>query len=152
MTTASAPADRYLAAFRSRRECCRALLELSAQQQTLAASGNYAELLELLAHKQQVLDVLVDPGRETLTLWQTWRQERDALPGEARRACEAILDEAEQMLQQLLGLEADSTAVLTVRRDHTEQLLRDVNQGRQALAAYQSPSDAVAAPRLDLDL
>jgi hypothetical protein len=152
MTTPPTTANQYLAAFRSRRECCRALLDLSVRQQALVTAENHAGLVELLTHKQQVLDALLDAGRHPIDLWQTWRDDRDQLPGDLRQSCEAVLDDTEHLLQQLLTLEADSAAVLTRQRDETGRLLRDVNHGRQALAAYQSPSDAAASQRLDLDL
>ena len=152
MTTAVLSADRYLAAFRSRREYCRALLDLSVEQQALIAAEDYAGLVELLSHKQQLLDELLDAGREPAALWQAWRTERDRLPGDARQACEAVLDDVEQLLQKLRASEAESTQQFSANREVAQQLLRDVNQGRQLLAAYQSPSDPTAFRRLDLDL
>ncbi|HUQ71898.1 MAG TPA: flagellar export chaperone FlgN [Planctomycetaceae bacterium] len=152
MTTTVLSADRYLAAFRSRREYCRALLDLSVEQQALVTAEDYPGLVELLNHKQQLLDALLDAGREPAALWQAWRTERDHMPGDVRQACEVVLDDAEQLLQQLLALEAESTQRFSANREIAQQLLRDVNQGSQLLAAYQSPSDPAAFRRLDLDL
>ncbi|MDZ4686364.1 MAG: flagellar export chaperone FlgN [Planctomycetaceae bacterium] len=152
MTTATLTADRYLAAFRSRREYCRALLDLSVEQQALVTAEDYPGLVELLNHKQQLLDALLDAGREPAALWQAWRTERDHMSGDVRRACEAVLDDAERLLQELLSIETESTQQFSANREIAQQLLRDVNQGSQLLAAYQSPSDPTAFRRLDLDL
>jgi hypothetical protein len=148
MPLMTATADRYLDAFRSRRAYARALVELSAEQAELVAAEDYAALTALLTHKQQLIDALLEPT----IAWQAWRTDRDKLPNIVRRDCEAILDEAEQLLNELLTCEADSTARLQQQRDTTERLLGEVNHGREAFTAYESPSDPIPIRRLDLDL
>lgn len=152
MTMTFTTAEQYLAAFRGRQAYCRALIELSSEQQALVTNEDYPGLVALLTHKQQLIDALLESGREPADLWQSWRQDRDHLPGDVRQACEAALDDAEQLLRQVLFLETDSTGRLQQKRDVTERLLREVNHGHQALAAYESPPDPSAFRRLDLDL
>jgi hypothetical protein len=146
MSAASPIAERYLDAFRHRRALASALVELSVEQTQLLATEDYPSLSALLAHKQQLIDALL---AESVA---GWRSERDRLPPGLRGDCEAILDETEQLMNQLLSLEADSTARLQQQRDVTERLLGDVNHGREAFAAYESPSDPIPIRRLDLDL
>ncbi len=148
----TAAADRYLEAFRSRTACCRALLELSSQQQDYIAASDYAGLIELLTHKQQLLDVLSNDSRDGSDLWQAWRTERDHLPHADRRACEQVLDEADELLKQLMSLEQSSTDLLSSRREATQLALAEVNHGGLAMHGYQSPAEANVSRRLDLDL
>lgn len=148
----TAPAERYLEAFRCRTAYCRALLELSSRQQDYIAASDYAGLIELLTHKQQLLDELTNVNHDGSNLWQTWRTERDRLPQAERQACERVLDEADELLKRLLSLEQSSTDLLSDRRDSTQLALAEVNQGGVAMQGYLSPAEATVSRRLDLDL
>jgi hypothetical protein len=152
VTNVPATVADFLAAFRSRHALCAALVELSEVQQALVAAEDYAALVELLSHKQRLIDSLLDSGRESPPLWQQWRAERDRLPSDLRHECTTILDEADRLLNQVLTLESESTQHMQQHRDVTERRLRDVNHGSQALAAYDVPSEPSRSRRLDLDL
>ncbi len=145
-------ADFYQQAFRARTACCRALLELTQQQQDCLASEDYTVLLELLVQKQQLLDEITTTGPGGPELWQDWRTEREFLPPSSRAACEATLDEAEELLKELLHLENASTCELMSRREDTRRALADLNQGSAAALEYQSPVRTAVSRRLDLDL
>jgi len=150
MTTA-VTAEEFLTAFRARRAYCRALLDLSAEQSALIAADEYSELIALLGHKQQLLDALLDVGRQPVDLWRAWATERDRLSAPLRQQCEETLAETESLLQELAAAEQSSTDLLTIRRDATEQALGTVNHGGAAHAAYGSLSDAAASRRLDVN-
>ncbi|OYW21427.1 MAG: hypothetical protein B7Z55_05810, partial [Planctomycetales bacterium 12-60-4] len=98
-------AEQYLEAFRGRAACCRALLDLSKQQQDYIDASDYSGLIELLTHKQQLIDELSRSDYDGINLWQTWRSERQQLEPEDRQACEQVLDEADRLLKELLSLE-----------------------------------------------
>jgi hypothetical protein len=151
MTLASPHADRFLAAFRARRGYCQALLELSQRQQSLIAADDYADLVSLVAHKQQVLDALLEAGHEPAELWRAWRSERAALPDSLRQECDRTLADTEQLLQHLLSIDQSSIELLSRRRDAAERELCAVNQGDAAQSAYGAPLVAVAPRRLDVN-
>lgn len=148
----SAPVSHYLAAFTSRREICRALHRLTELQQQFITDQDYDLLVDLLGHKQQLIDALNDASRNPAELWQSWRSDRDRLPGDMKQQCEFVLEETETLLRELLRLEESGTELLTTRRDATAQALRDVNQGGLARLAYQPSTDLPSSRRLDLDL
>jgi hypothetical protein len=150
--SASLSATDYLAAFTARRECCRALIELSAQQSACIEHDDYSELLALLEHKQQLLDELWDAGRNAPPLWQTWRNIRDGIAPTLRAACDAVLAETDDLLRQVLTTEASSSALLIARRDAVERQLCLVNQAATTESAYRGMADLGGQRRLDVDL
>jgi hypothetical protein len=142
----------FLTAFRTRRECCRALLALSTEQQALIAADDYSGLLALLAHKQQVLDALLNDRGEPGELRRAWQSARDRFPARMRQECEQTLAETEDLLRQLLASEQAAADLLTARRDATEQALAAVHRGGEAQAAYDAPLSGDLSRRLDVDL
>lgn len=145
-------AQHYLSAFKARTACCRALIELSLRQQRFVDADDYQGLIELLMHKQQLVDELLSPGADGQNFWQGWREVRSSLTAGERQRCEAVLDEANTLLQQLLPLEAGSEQELLTRREQTLRAMADLNLGRVAAQEYQTPVESVVSRRLDFDL
>ncbi len=147
MTHPALTADEYLAAFRQRRECCRALLELSREQMRLIDADDYNELIELLQVKQRLVDELVGPPSAP---WKSWKNDQNALSAAARTAGDALLEETEQLLQSLLTEEQVGTNILIKRRDASEHELAQLNSSLQIDSAYR-PAPLVGS-RLGLDI
>lgn len=145
-------ADRFLNAFRSRAACCKALLDLSARQQSLIEESDYSSLVDLLGHKQQLVDELTQRNFEGNDLWVAWQHQRTSLVETERQRCERVLDETDLLLKQLMELELSSTSELSSRKDVVQSALAEVHQGGQAAFAYQSPDEVPVSRRLDLDL
>ena len=150
-TRSTMNAAEYLRAFQGRRECCRALWDLTQRQPTLIADNNYAELIELLHHMQQLLDELLEPD-EPHSLWRRWREDRKEIDLAQRRACETVLDETDALLQQILHSETASTSQLTDRRDVVAEELRSLSEAGQLRQLYQSAPVSELPAQLDLDL
>ncbi len=150
MTTADRfPANDYYAAFCWRRECCRALLELSQWQAQLIAAENYAELVELLQQKQHLVNELVGPPE---ALWRSWRSARTTLDSALRERCETVLDETDRLLKQVLQEEAAGTARLSSQQAKTADALAVLREGQQTASAYRPSLDRVARSVLDVEL
>lgn len=147
MTHPTLTADEYLAAFRQRRECCRALLELSREQQRLIDAADYSELIELLQVKQRLVDELVGPPSAP---WKSWKNDQSGLPATARTTGDSLLEETEQLLQSLLAEEQVGTNILIQRRDASERELSQMNSSLQIDSAYR-PAPLVGS-RLGLDI
>lgn len=145
-------ADHYLSAFRMRAACCRAVQELSERQPACIAAGNYEELIELLNHKQLLVDQLIGNDGTSQSLWRAWQADRDQLAQTERTACEAVLDETESLLRQILEQDAASTHDMQSQRDTTQAALSEINHAGQAARGYESPYEMSVSRRLDLDL
>jgi hypothetical protein len=141
-------ARQYLTDFRTRREYCRALVELVRQQQPLLATENYDGLLELLQQKQQLVEALL---AETPTT-QRWRQDRSQLAADERQACEAVLSEAAALLQSLMTSEQADVQDLQRRRETTFAQLACFTQTDQLQHVYHCDPVCESSLRLDLDL
>lgn len=151
MTTPRAMPD-FLAAFRARRECCRALLSLSAEQASLIATDDFSALLSLLEHKQHLLETLLESHAPHNELRHAWQTSRDHLPASVRQECEQTLAETESLLRQLLEHEQTATELLTARRNATEQALQAVRAGQAAHTAYDASPVSNRPRHLDVDL
>jgi cell division FtsZ-interacting protein ZapD len=145
-----AAATRFLAAFRLRQACCRALLDLSKRQAALIAQHDYAELLDILKSKQALLDHLGQMAREQATLQTEWSIERGRIPSADRERCDAVLSETESLLANLIAEEQSSSTLLVSQRNATQRELLSLSAGIQAQQAYQSRSQPVAS-RFDLN-
>ncbi len=139
--------DEYLAAFRTRRECCRALLELSREQIPFIEADNYEALIELLQMKQRLVDELVGPPNAP---WKRWKNDRGMLSPSLRTAGDALLEETEALLQSLLAEEQLGTNELTARRDASERELAQLSSSRLIDSAY-GPAPMIGS-RLGLDI
>ncbi len=124
-----------LRVLKSRREYCRAMMQLAEEQQVLIDQNRTAELLQVIAQKQRVIDGLTEMGAAFGGLAGYWRQIRDGLSSELRVECDTILAESEVLLAAALEREAQGTRQLTQRRDETQRQLRKVGQSLETRAA-----------------
>lgn len=141
----------FLTIFKTRREYCRALLELSQGQSELILADDYSELLALLGRKQQILERMDEYGRRHVRLWQRWSEQRNELDRCARDECEAVLAQTEELLAELYRHEQSCTEDLARRRDKTRLKLESLSQGVRAHAAYHDDRLEFRRHRLDVD-
>jgi hypothetical protein len=149
MTPAAFTIDDYLKAFHARRECCRALLELSREQQRLIDADDYEELVTVLEMKQHLVDELVGG---TDAPWKTWKQHRASLSPTGQHACDTLLAETEALLLTLLDEEQLGVKRLTTRRDATERELNQITSTQQIQSAYHSTANKTSPWGLDVNL
>lgn len=149
MPAMSAP--EFLNIFKSRREYCQALLELSSQQSELIAGDHFEQLLTLLGQKQRLLARLDELRARQPELWQQWRVERAAMEPDLRDDCEHVLAETEAILADLVQHENSSTEFLTDRRDKTRQKLQTASQGSEVHSAYRDGMAPTTHRHLDID-
>ena len=78
-STSSTPQPDLVDVLQRRREYCRAMLELSRQQQELITGGQFSELIQLIARKQRVLEELTELGQAFGGIVNHWKAIRDQL-------------------------------------------------------------------------
>lgn len=149
MNSAVLSVDDYLTAFRTRRECCRALLSLSREQQQLIDADNYEELVTVLQMKQHLVDELLGCGNAP---WTSWKQERAVLSAADQQAGDALLAETESLLRTLLDEEQLGVTRLMNRRDVTERELTQITSAQQIQSAYHSTTISGSQWGLDVNL
>lgn len=116
-----------------RREYCRAMLELSRRQADLINDGNFAELLQLIAQKQRVLEHLSELSQSFGGIVDFWKTERDRLDADLRSRCQQAIDEAESLLAESMSLEKEGTEVLSQRRNETQGRLKEIGEVSSSL-------------------
>lgn len=131
MTT---PQDNLISILRTRREYCRAMLELARHQQTLIAEDRNNELIQLIAKKQRVLEGLTSLAQKFGGLVDHWKSVRDSLSSQDRTECDGIIAESEALLAETLQQESLGTEVLNLRRDRTRRELQELGELSQATA------------------
>ena len=138
----------FLRQFRTRRLLCGTLADFSSRQQSLAASGDDAALVDLLARKDRVLQRLAgESGPELVAEWQS---ARDYLDPDTRAQCQALLDECEAALAEVMAMDGQSITAVTARRDETQRQLKTAQQNERTAAGYAAADAPAAAPRLNV--
>lgn len=136
---------------RTRREYCRALLELSRRQRGHIAERNYSELLSVIGRKQRVLGRLDDLKRRQSPIVTEWNSRRDELATELRNACNELLRDTESILSELIAEEKYCTDELTRYRDETSRQLSEATDGHRAHRAYGTEEPATGNRFLDVN-
>jgi hypothetical protein len=144
-------AERYLQAFRTRRDYCRSLLELSKRQPELIDRDDYTLLMETLGQKQRILGRMEELKTRHADISKSWPHDKSLLAADDRHACEELLAESEQLLVQLMTCEQQSTDSLIERRNRTESELHSLAEGSRVHEAYRDAHTPAARPRLDVD-
>ncbi|MBW3539656.1 MAG: flagellar protein FlgN [Planctomycetes bacterium] len=135
----------------SRREHCRALLELSRHQRELIAADDYSRLLELLGRKQQVLALLtaLDDGQREFA--DAWQHRRESIAGDERQACERLLAETDDLLRELVHEEHDSAELLSRRKAATAARLDELAAGARVHQGYRDDTASSLHRHLNLE-
>jgi hypothetical protein len=148
--SAVVPSD-FLTAFEARRDQCRALLELSRQQQALIGSDDYTGLLVVLGQKQLILGRLDDMKARHAEVYAQWTLCRNALDTDARHDCEHVLAETEALLAELIREEDSSTQHIVRRRDVAHHELQAVSHAGQVNRAYRDALAPATHRHLDVN-
>lgn len=141
----------YLELFTTKRDRCRALLELSKRQSRLIAQDDYTELLDVLHRKQSLLADMDTLKAEHAAALARWRVERDTLDARSRADCDALLGETESLIARLVETERTCTESLSSRRDATRSELQTVSTGSNVNDAYRDSLATSTHRHLDLD-
>jgi hypothetical protein len=120
-----------------RRRCLEQLSELGRRQAQLIALGNMADLMKLLAAKQQLIVALQALEHELAPYHNDDPESRQWTTPEARERCAADADRCRQLIQEVMALEQDGERQLTVRRDETAVQLRMATAAGRVREAYQ---------------
>ena len=120
-----------------RRRCLEQLLTLGQRQADLIAVGNMADLMRLLAAKQQLIVALQTLERELAPYHDEEPESRRWASPDQRTRCAADADHCRRLIAEVMALEQAGERQLTVRRDEAAVQLRSVNAAGQVREAYQ---------------
>jgi FlgN protein len=128
--------DDLLEVLAHRRKHCRDLLELSRRQNRVIDSGDYPQLMSILAQKQRILGRLDEIKRRYPDLGRQWSALRISGPAAIRSDCETIINETEAILAELLQTENEGAEQLSRRREATRRQLEGISEGVRVNESY----------------
>jgi hypothetical protein len=119
-----------------RRRCLEQLLEIGRRQADLISVGNMADLMRLLAAKQQLILALQTIERDLAPYHDEDPDARTWPSAEARARCAIDAEQCRQLIQDVVTLEQSGERQLITRRDEAAGQLRHVHAGVKIRAAY----------------
>jgi flagellar biosynthesis/type III secretory pathway chaperone len=121
-----------------RRRCLEQLLEVGRRQADLIAAGNMADLLRLLAAKQQLIAALQTLEKELAPFHDQDPDGRVWASNEERKRCADDADRCRSLIADVTALEQAGERQMMVRRDEAAIQLRSVGTAGRVRAAYES--------------
>lgn len=119
-----------------RRRCLEQLLDLGRRQADLIAVGNMADLMRLLAAKQQLILALQAIERDLAPYHDEDPDSRTWPSADERARCATDADRCRQLIQEVMALEQAGERQLVLRRDEAAGQLRTAHAGGRIRAAY----------------
>ncbi|HYO24468.1 MAG TPA: flagellar export chaperone FlgN [Lacipirellulaceae bacterium] len=121
-----------------RRRCLEQLLAIGLRQADLIAVGNMADLMRLLAAKQQLIAALQTMEKELAPYQDQEPESRRWSSPEERARCAADADHCRRLIAEVMALEQAGERQMTVRRDEAAVQLHAVSSAGRIRQAYQN--------------
>lgn len=122
---------------RQKRQLLEQLIVIAERQAVLVKNGEMAELIRMIAGKQQLINALqsiergLNPFRGQDPESRVWKSPAD------RAACAQDSNACGELVQKLFAMEQESEKTLTERRDVVSDQLRKTRSTKHAVNAYQ---------------
>ena len=121
-----------------RRKCLAQLRDLGLRQSQMIAGGEMAELLRLVAAKQQLIVALQAIEQQLAPFHQQDPEQRRWESAEARSRCAADAEACRLLIQEVMSMEQAGERQMIERRDAVATQLRTVVSGGKVRDAYQA--------------
>jgi hypothetical protein len=119
-----------------RRKCLEQLRELGRRQAQFIASGEMAELLRLVAAKEQLIVAMQAIERQLAPFQEEVPENRAWESAAARARCADDAEACRTLIQEIMAMEQAGEQQMTQRRDAVAQQLRSATQGGRVREAY----------------
>lgn len=123
-----------------RRKCLTQLRELGMRQMQMIASGEMADLLRLVAAKQQLIVALQAIEQQLQPFHAESPEARQWESAEARARCAADAEACRVLIQEVMAMEQAGEQQMVERRDLVAAQLRTAASGSRVRDAYQAQS------------
>lgn len=121
-----------------RRKCLVQLRDLGVRQSQMIAGGEMAELLRLVAAKQQLIVALQAIEQQLAPFHEQDPDRRQWNSAEARACCAADAEACRLLIQEVMAMERAGERQMIERRDAVAMQLRTVVSGGKVRDAYQA--------------
>lgn len=146
-TTNISEADDVMRLLRKQAQLYGRLATYSGRQRRLVSDDDIGTLLTLLADRQRLSQELTHVASRLAPIRHNWSTFRSHLTQDQRKEAEALIDDAERQLRQVMEEDERDAHVLAGRKRLAADALQTAHQDGKALAAYRG-ADA-SGRRLD---
>jgi hypothetical protein len=142
--------DPIIDALNGQVDCYRRLSKLSALQHEHVQQGRTEQLLEVLGHRQQVLDQLAGLERVVAPAKRQWARYLDTLPTDARSGAERLLGETRRLLEEITAADCNDVLVLQQQKLNVGRQINQAASARQVNRTYAAAAYGKRAPVMDV--
>jgi flagellar biosynthesis/type III secretory pathway chaperone len=129
----------------AKRDQCRALRGLVDQQRQAITGDKPERLLEVLSRRKVILNRLGELAQSLRPYQAEWADVRRRLPEDVRQQVDALVNEINAVLGDILRADEEDTKMLSARKSSTAQQLSSLNAGRKVGSAYAASENAGAS-------
>ena len=123
-----------------RRKCLTQLRDLGTRQMEMIAGGDMADLLRLVAAKQQLIVALQAIEQQLAPFHAEDPESRQWESSAARARCAADAEACRTLVQEVMAMEQAGERMMVERRDAVAMQLRSAAAGNRVRDAYQAQS------------
>ena len=143
-------ADPIIDALHSQVDCYRRLAKLAELQHEHVQQGRTEQLLEVLGHRQEVLDQLAALERVVASAKRQWAQFVATLPDGERAEAERLLAETRRLLEDITAADCNDVLVLQQRKLNLGRQINQAASARQVNRTYAAAAYGRRAPAMDV--
>ena len=129
-------AQAVLAALKEEAAACDRLASLRQEQRRLIDAGQAEGLLEVLARKQQAIEVIGRMEEQLRPLKADWERRKNDFPASQRIALGDAFRQVRDRLEQLIARETEDADALASRMKESQEELDTFDRKRQLGSAY----------------
>lgn len=144
------PTNPIVDALHGQVDCYRRLSKLAELQHEHVQQGRTEQLLEVLGHRQQVLEQLAALERLVAPAKRQWNQFVTTLPTGTRAEAERLLAETRRMLEDITAADSDDVLVLQQRKLNLGRQINQAVSARQVNRTYAAAAYGKRAPAMDV--
>lgn len=131
-------------------DCYRRLSKLAELQHEHVQQGRTEDLLEVLGHRQQVLEQLAALERVVAPAKRQWTQFVTTLPTGTRAEAERLLAETRRMLEDITAADSNDVLVLQQRKLNLGRQINQAASARQVNRIYAAAAYGKRAAAMDV--
>jgi hypothetical protein len=147
MTTVAEP---IIEALHGQVDCYRRLAKLAGLQHDHVQQGRTEQLIDVLQHRQEVLDQLAALERVVAPAKKHWAEFIDSLHAGLRSEAERLLAETRRLLQEITAADCDDVLVLQQRKLNLGRQINQAASARQVNRNYAAAAYGKRAPVMDV--
>lgn len=142
--------DPIIDALNGQVDCYRRLAKLAELQHEHVQQGRTEQLLEVLSHRQAVLDQLGALERVVAPAKRQWAQFAASLPAADRADAERLLAETRRLLEAITAADRNDVMVLQQRKLTLGKQISQAASARQVNRNYAAAAYGRRAPAMDV--